>query len=158
MAHREQEVLKPAGRVAQNTLTALDCSVLLGLTTGADKATTGRQESGNRQKSAAFRDEESGSKGVETSENQALMWRQSKKEGLRAAFMLRRVQMRRWEKPVEVWLVNEQVGLGGKWEILSPQKGGQNRQYVAKHLFIEDNLQNVKLAADVSPQLLSVEL
>lgn len=55
VAHHVQEVVKPAGRQAQN---AFDWSVRLGRTTGADKAATGRRESGNSQKSAAFRDEE----------------------------------------------------------------------------------------------------
>lgn len=47
VTHRGQEVVKPAVPLAQNTLAAFDWLVRLGLTIVGDKATTGREESGN---------------------------------------------------------------------------------------------------------------
>lgn len=79
VAHRGQEVVKPAGRLAQNTLAAFDWSVRLGLTTGADKAATGRRESGNQQKSAAFRDEGGGGvpRGLKAVTLSKQLWREN---------------------------------------------------------------------------------
>lgn len=152
VAHRGQEVVKPAGRLAWKTLATFDWSVCLGLTTGADKAATGRRESGNQQKAAArWREGGGGSKRVESSDSVHATvegkWCNLEKREKRGCFSAEVSAVKEVEKLVEVWL----VGLGGKWQMLCPPCGRQDRQYVAK----PNLLQNLQLATNVSPQLYS---